>query len=86
VNTSQHSGRSAAIQFGLGCLHLVPALASDHGVSTSVWLGKLGGLLGAMQRVSDVTTWHTPLRDGDDPVLSDLVPWFAEGRAAFRQP
>jgi hypothetical protein len=82
VSQSQHSGRAAVAQFGLGCLHLVPALASEHGIRVSGWLGKFGELLGHMQGVTGVTTWHTPLRDGDDPELRDLVPWFAQGRAA----
>lgn len=79
---SGDAGRTAAAQLGLGCFHVVPRAAADHDVPVSRWRAILEAALGAVPGVSDVAVSFTPATEGADPLLSALVPWFAEGRLA----
>lgn len=79
---AERAARRAAAQFGLGCLQLVPREPAAHDRPVSAWLAEVGEALRGIAGVGEVTTAFTPGREGADPPLAEVAPWFAGGRAA----
>ena len=79
---TERAVRTAGAQFGLGCLQLVPREAAGHARPVTAWLDEVAAALRAVPGVSEVSATFTPGQDGADPPLSQVVPWFAGGRAA----